>query len=111
MKIKIVGIGKCGVRIAYDFFAYTSGIPSAYEIRLNRSENSGLSKGLADIGLPVELVKKPIEALRSALRNLAGEFKSVYRIAERPEYVTIDSDSDNNEITSVPTISRINSIG
>ena len=98
MKVKIVGIGKCGIRIAYDLFAYTRGVPSAYEIRLEISESRPIARRSARY-CPGNL-KKKLDPLRAWLKQLANDFNALYRIAEAPEYVTIDSDSANNEIVN-----------
>ena len=93
MRVKITGIGKCGVRVAYDFFAYTKNLASAYEIRLGKAQNV-LSKVLSDFGLQTS----PIKIFRQNFKKLLDDFKGLYRIAEQPDYVTIESDSKNNEI-------------
>ena len=99
MQIKIVGIGKCGIRIAYDLFAYSKGLPSAYQIRLDVPQ-SKVNDALARLGLPRDEVRKKLSLFRAGVKNLIGEFNGLYRIAERPLYVTIDSDSANNEIVN-----------
>ena len=99
MQIKIAGIGKCGIRIAYDLFAYSKGLPSAYQIRLDVPQ-SKVNDALASLGLPRDDVRKKLSLLRASMRNLIGEFNGLYRIAEGPIYVTIDSDSANNEIVN-----------
>ena len=85
MKIKMVGIGKCGVRIAYDLFAYTRDLRSSYEIRLNIKENSIVGK---------------FRQLRAAITAFLAEPHGFYRIAQEPIYIAIDSDSNNNEIVN-----------
>jgi len=99
MQIKVAGIGKCGIRIAYDLFAYSKGLPSAYQIRLDVPQ-SKVNDALARMGLPRDEVRKKLSLFRASVRNLVGEFNGLYRIAEGPIYVTIDSDSDNNEIVN-----------
>ena len=99
MQIKMVGIGKCGIRVAYDLFAYTSGLPSAYEIRLTVAP-ANESAGLAGFGLSGEAIRRRMDPLRAAISKLVREFNGLYRIAETPFYVTIDSDSQNNEIVN-----------
>ena len=97
MRVKITGIGKCGIRVAYDFFAYTQDLPSAYEIRL--STHSGrLSKVFDAIGLGPGSIQK----FRRVFKRLIDDFSTLYRIAELPEYVTIESDVLNNEILNSP---------
>ena len=88
MKVKICGIGKCGVRIAYDFFAYIEDINSSYEIRIGRS------KSLLDIAL---------KEARRILRGISQKFQAnqLSRISEDPKFVTIDSDVANNEILNL----------
>lgn len=89
MKVKICGIGKCGVRIAYDFFAYTNeGISSSYEIR---------------IGMPKSSLDEALKRARRVLRGISQKFRAdqLSRIRESPEFVTIDSDVENNEILNL----------
>lgn len=99
MKIKIIGIGKCGSRVAYDLFAYTTDIQSAYEIRLERPE-SKLKALLAQMGMSHKLVDKMASRIRVAMKAIIEEVSGLYRIAEQPFYVTIDSDTANNEIVN-----------
>ena len=80
MKLKLNGIGKCGVRLAYDLFAYTHDIPTSYEIRLDAKRRESL--------------------IQSVMEKLFAAPNGMFRIAEEPEYVTIDSDSENNEIVN-----------
>lgn len=88
MRVKICGIGKCGVRIAYDFFAYTKGISSSYEIR---------------IGIPKSSLDKALKEARRILRGISQKFQAdqLSRISEDPKFVTIDSDVKNNEILNL----------
>ena len=85
MQIKMVGIGKCGVRIAYDLFAYTRDLRSSYEIRLNIRERA---------------IARKFRQLRAAIRGFLAEAHGFYRIAQEPIYIAIDSDSINNEIVN-----------
>lgn len=103
MQVKLVGIGKCGIRVAYDLFAYTTGLPSAYEIRLDSTSNSDTGV-LATIGLRREAIRQRIAPFKAALNDLLRELNGLYRIAETPQYVTIDSDSANNEIVNKVTL-------
>ena len=84
MQIKMVGIGKCGVRIAYDLFAYTRNLRTSYEIRLNNPERA---------------IVRTLRTFRAAIKALV-DAHGLYRIAQEPVYVTIDSDSANNEIVN-----------
>ena len=84
MKVKICGIGKCGVRIAYDFFAYTENISSSYEIR---------------VGRPNGLLANALNTIRNFYQNFRAN--QLYRVCEYPEFVTIDSDVKNNEILNL----------
>ena len=94
MRVKICGIGKCGVRIAYDLFAYTLDIRSSYEIRIGVPKSS-LARTLEKIGLSPSQAKK---RLKTFVKTFSGN--TLYRISEIPLYVTIDSDVANNEIVN-----------
>ena len=97
MRIKIIGIGKCGVRIAYDLFAYTNDFPSAYEIRVDSP--SGSLKNLFSLSRDSPLGRH-ISSIRASIKRLVSDDSGLYRIHDRPAYVTIDSDSENNEIVN-----------
>ena len=104
MKIKIVGIGKCGVRVAYDFFAYTDDFPSSYEIRIETNEGA-FSQILDKLtNLDVTSVQRHIMRLRAKFKELKNDISGLYRIAEKPHYATIDSDIENNEILNKATL-------
>ena len=94
MKVKICGIGKCGVRIAYDFFAFTLDINSSYEIRVGKPKSKA-NEFLNNIGLSPGKAKQFFKTFLSTFRA-----DTMYRISERPLYVTIDSDVANNEVVS-----------
>ena len=100
MRVKICGIGKCGVRIAYDLFAFTLDISSSYEIRIGKPKSKA-SQFLNNIGLSPSKAKQAFKTLFSAFRADA-----MYRISEIPLYVTIDSDVANNEIVSGVMMSK-----
>ena len=105
MRLKIVGIGKCGIRIAYDFFAHNSGLSSAYEIRLKQKD--GKAHRFAQ-RLGINPVLQKIEQLRIAGQQFIQELKLMNqsKVAESPLYATIDSDSENNEVVKEIRISR-----
>lgn len=104
MQVKIVGIGKCGVRIAYDFFAYTGDFPSSYEIRLSVNEGA-LSEMLEGfIKIDATSVSRRVMRFRAKLKALKNDINGLYRIAENPQYATIDSDVENNEILNKATL-------
>ena len=92
MKVKICGIGKCGVRIAYDLFAFTLDISSSYEIRIEKPKSKA-NQFLQKAGLSPRKAKQ-------AFKTFLDRFRAdpLYRISEPPLYVTIDSDVANNEI-------------
>lgn len=94
MKVKICGIGKCGVRIAYDFFAYTLDISSSYQIRIGIPK-SKMKTFIKKVGFDLSAAKR-------AFSNFVKTFKAhqLYRISEFPLFVTIDSDVANNEIVN-----------
>lgn len=98
MKVKICGIGKCGVRIAYDFFAYTKGISSSYEIRIG-IPTSPSAEVLKKFGVNPD---KAGMVLREIV-NIFQKFRAnqLYRVREYPSFVTIDSDVKNNEILNL----------
>ena len=98
MKVKICGIGKCGVRIAYDFFAYTEGISSSYEIRIGRP-TSPSAKVLKKFGVNPDKAGKVLREIVNIFQNFRAN--QLYRISEFPEFVTIDSDVKNNEILNL----------
>lgn len=98
MKVKICGIGKCGVRIAYDFFAYTEGISSSYEIRIGRP-TSPSAKVLKKIGVNPDKAGMVLREIVNIFQNFRAN--QLYRISEFPEFVTIDSDVKNNEILNL----------
>ena len=97
MRIKINGIGKCGVRIAYDLFAYTNDFPSAYEIRIDSP--SGSLKNIISLTKDSPLGRQ-LFSIRASVKRLLSDDSGLYRIHEKPVYVTIDSDSENNEIVN-----------
>ena len=99
MRVKIIGIGKCGVRIAYDFFAYTRDFPLSYEIRLHEKQGS-LSHSLKKVGIKSVAVERRIVQFKAAYRALINDINGFYRIAENPLYATIESDIDNNEVVN-----------
>ncbi len=98
MRVKICGIGKCGVRIAYDFFAYIEDISSSYEIRIGIPE-SPLAKALKAIGLDPNRVIKELREISVVPEVFRAN--RLYRICEYPRFVTIDSDVKNNEILNL----------
>jgi hypothetical protein len=93
MNIKIIGVGKCGSRICYDFFAHISGLPSAYEIRIQ--PNRGAISKLFDN------VQNAI-GFRERLTNWRREWQSLTGtelLKDVAWYAIVDSDVSNNEIT------------
>src|SRR4029453_7849984 len=93
MNIKIIGVGKCGSRICYDFFAHISGLPSAYEIRIqpNASAISKLFESFqAGIGF-----KERMASWRREWQYLTG----TELLKDTAWYAIVDSDVANNEIT------------
>ncbi len=98
MQVKIVGVGKCGVRIAYDFFAYTEDFPSSYEIRLGANEGA-LYQILGRLTkIDANAVRQRVMRFHAKFKALKNDVNGLYRIAENPQYATIDSDVENNEI-------------
>ena len=85
MQVKMVGIGKCGVRIAYDLFAYTKELSSSYEIRVNTGETG---------------VARKLRLIHAQISGFFAGAHGIYRIAQEPTYIAIDSDSRNNEIVN-----------
>ena len=100
MRVKITGIGKCGVRIAYDLFAYTNEFPSAYEIRLRDDEGGIYEKFMKKAGINTTYIDEHITAFRAQIKSVINDLSGEYRIKENPVYAIIDSDVDNNEIIS-----------
>jgi len=93
MNIKIIGVGKCGSRICYDFFAHISGLPSAYEIRIqpNASAISKLFEAIqAGIGF-----NERMATWRREWQYLTG----TELLKDTAWYAIVDSDVANNEIT------------
>ena len=91
MKIKIVGIGKCGIRIAYDVFAHTRDLPSAYQIRIETNKNP-YAVILNNLGV-LESARKASSKMRKLFRDLMFDLNGVTRFVQEPDYVTIESDS------------------
>lgn len=87
MKTKMVGIGKCGSRMTYDFFAYISGMPTSYNIRIK--EKKALQGVVTSILENFQFAK-----VRKWIQESFGETL----IIDYPSFVTIDSDRANNEI-------------
>jgi hypothetical protein len=88
MRPKIIGIGKCGSRIAFDFSAYTYRHPAAYELRLDYTKTVG------------KLTGKLASIKRSVSGWLIGSH-SPERLWR--DYISgaIDSDYERNEILRV----------
>ena len=79
------------------FFAYTNGLHSTYEIRLNTPrEHSQFGKLFHAI--PESIKRDFINIQRGLAKFVKAAGGGLYRIAENPDYVTIDSDSENNEV-------------
>src|SRR5258708_2890777 len=93
MNIKIIGVGKCGSRMCYDFFAYIRGFPLAYDIR-TRTRVSPLSRIL-------EEMKKHsgIQAAAIKWRTYWEQLTGTELLKDSAYYAIVDSDLANNEIT------------
>ena len=88
MRPKIVGIGKCGSRIAFDFSAYTYRHPAAYELRLDYDRTVGKLKGT-------------LAGLKRNVITLVVGSDSPERLWRDYISAAIDSDYDRNEILRV----------
>src|ERR1041385_5301973 len=99
MNIKIVGVGKCGSRICYDFFAHVRGLPSSYEIRAQGTKSAvkALFERIKDtVGFNERLLQ-----WRREWEALTG----TELLKDQASYALVDSDLANNEITqSVVTV-------
>lgn len=94
MKLKFMGVGKCGIRIVYDFFALDHSLPSAFEIRAKHS-NSVLKKFLSE-----DMQKKALD-FRSKLHSMVKDLRLSESLTPHETlYVTVDSDSENNEVVN-----------
>jgi hypothetical protein len=92
MKIKLIGVGKCGSRLCYDFFAQIRGLPTAYEIRAELS--LGGWKKVTDF-----LMKKTgFPYLRFQLRKQWEALTGAELLRDAAFYAIVDSDLDNNEV-------------
>ena len=93
MKVKVIGIGKCGSRITYDLFAFVEGLPTSYELRTVSSSKAFLAQGKFMFDRLISGAKRKWEEW--ARRELL--------IYEAPVLLVIDSDTKNNEITQAIT--------
>lgn len=92
MRIKLLGVGKCGSRLCYDFFAQIRGLPSSYEIRAEQ-KLTGLRKVL-DL-----LIKRTgVRHLRHNLRMQWEALTGTELLRDAALYAIVDSDLDNNEV-------------
>jgi hypothetical protein len=92
MKIKILGVGKCGSRLCYDFFAQIRNLPSSYEIRAAQNK-AGWSKVAK---LVIEKTGYP--HLRHELRKEWEALVGAELLRDQAFYAIVDSDLDNNEV-------------
>jgi hypothetical protein len=98
MNIKIIGVGKCGSRVCYDFFAFVQGLPTAYEIRIS-ARGAGLTRVA---GALAELVR--FDKLHRRVRAHWMELTGREILKGAAEYVLVDSDLQNNELTGIVTV-------
>jgi hypothetical protein len=96
MQIKLIGIGKCGSRVVYDFYAYVAGIPASYSIK-----TLAYDKSVKKIILNNEKIKRAYDAWRQLQYRTSSwvhELRNPMKLMSTPELVVMDSDRDNNEI-------------
>ena len=89
MRSKVIGLGKCGSRLAYDLFAYVKGIPPSYNIRVRERGR--------DFWEWLERFRASMLEKWKTWIGMGGDLGDSL-IADFPNFVTVDSDVANNEI-------------
>lgn len=92
MKIKILGVGKCGSRLCYDFFAQIRNLPSSYKIRALQNM-PGYKKAARMV-----LEKTGFYNLSHSLRKEWEALVGAELLRDQAFYAIVDSDLDNNEV-------------